>query len=114
MFVAETRVSCFDAARPEYWLFVALSPVFVQLVFPITVRFASVTYRLLLESAISAVVASAPAVTSPFASYVTFVLVAPVIAPLACTFSVSSSSIAACTVTAAILPAGTFVILEAV
>ena len=44
------------------------SPVFVQEVFPITVNCASVTYLLLLESAISAVVASAPAVTNPFAS----------------------------------------------
>lgn len=72
------------------------------------------TYLLLDESAISAVVASAPAVTSPLASYVTFVLVAPVIPALAATFSVSSSLIAVCTVTAEILPAGTFVILEAV
>lgn len=39
----------------------ALSPVFVPLVFPITVRFASVTYRLLAESAIFAVVS----VTAP-------------------------------------------------
>lgn len=68
MFVPETSVSCFEAARPEYWLFVALSPVFVPLVFPMTVRFASVTYLLLDESAISAVVASAPEVTSPFVS----------------------------------------------
>lgn len=30
MLVPETRVSCLEAARPEYWLLVALSPVFVQ------------------------------------------------------------------------------------
>ena len=60
-------------------MFIALSPVFVPLVFPTTARFASVTYRLFVLSAISAVVAAAPAVTNPFASYVIFVLVAPVI-----------------------------------
>ena len=47
---------------------------------------ASVTYLLLVESAISAVVASAQAVTSPFASYVILVLVAHVIATFSSTF----------------------------
>ena len=62
------------------------SPVFVPLVFPITTSCASVTYRLFELSAMSAVVASAPAVTSPFESYVIFVLVAPVIQAFAVTF----------------------------
>lgn len=60
-------------------------PEFVPEVFASFVFSASVTYLLSAESAISAVVASAPAVTSPFASYVTFVFVAPVIAPFFCT-----------------------------
>lgn len=49
------------------------------------------TYLLFVESAMSAVVASAPDVTSHFASYVTFVLVAPVIAALATTLRASWS-----------------------
>jgi len=61
------------------------SPAFVPEVFASFVFSASVTYLLSAESAISAVVASAPAVTSPFASYVIFVFVAPVIAPFFCT-----------------------------
>ena len=68
MLVPETRVSCLLAAKPLYNELTALSPVFVPLVLPITVRFASVTYRLFVLSAMSAVVASAPAVTNPFAS----------------------------------------------
>lgn len=44
------------------------SPVLVPLVLLITVSCASVTYLLLVESAMSAVVASAPEVTRPFAS----------------------------------------------
>ena len=54
----------------------ALSPLLVPLVFPMTTRLASVTYLLLVVSAMSIVVASAPTVTSPFASYVILVLVA--------------------------------------
>lgn len=60
-------------------------PEFVPEVFASFVFSASVTYLLSAESAISAVVASAHAVTSHFASYVTFVFVAPVIAPFFCT-----------------------------
>jgi hypothetical protein len=63
----------------------ALSPVFVQLVLPITVSCASETYLLLVESAISAVVASDHHVTNHLASYVILVLVAHVIAQLAVT-----------------------------
>lgn len=54
---------------------------------------ASVKYLLLLLSAMSAVVASAQAVTSPFVSYVIFVLVAPVIAPLAVTLAFNRVSV---------------------
>lgn len=43
MFVPETRVSCLLAASPLYCEFVALSPVFVPLVFAITTSCASVT-----------------------------------------------------------------------
>lgn len=67
-------------------------PEFVPVVFVSFVFSASVTYLLSAESAISAVVASAPAVTSPFASYVTFVFVAPTIAPLLCTKSAIAQS----------------------
>ena len=57
---------------------VVSSPVLVQLRLPIVTRLASVTYLLFVESAISAVVAESPHITSPLASYVIFVLVAPV------------------------------------
>jgi len=36
IFVPETRVSCLEVARPEYWLLVALSHVLVPLVLPNT------------------------------------------------------------------------------
>lgn len=62
------------------------SQVFVPLVFPITVNCASVTYLLLEESAISAVVASAPAVTNHLVSYVILVFVAHTIATFSSTF----------------------------
>ena len=62
------------------------SPVFVQEVFQITVRLASVTYRLFEESAVSAVVASAQEVTNHFVSYVIFVFVAQTIPTFDATF----------------------------
>jgi hypothetical protein len=69
---------------------VVWSHVLVQLVLPITTNCASVTYLLLELSAISAVVASAQAVTKPLASYVIFVLVAQVIAAFSSTFQSSA------------------------
>ena len=66
IFVPLTSVSCFDVASQLYCVFVALSHVFVPLVFPITVSCESVTYLLSVLSEISAVVASVPLVTKPF------------------------------------------------
>ena len=92
----------------------ALSPVFVQLVLPITVSCASVTYLLSVLSAISAVVASSPQVTSHLASYVILVLVAQVIAVFTTTLSSANSSIAFCTLLAAIQSYGLNVTADAV
>lgn len=81
--VALLDTSSLLAANPEYCVLVALSPVLVPLVLLNTVKSASVTYLLFKLSAISAVVASAQAVTKPLASYVILVFVAPVIGEFA-------------------------------
>ena len=62
------EVSSLELAKPLYCEFVALSPEFAPLVLFTTVNCASVTYLLFALSAISAVVASVPVVTRPFAS----------------------------------------------